>query len=84
MKIETETYTLPAHWACALIYGDYSGLEDADQEELDRWLEAEQPGYCIDCAEEPYFATSNDAGTLAGDVIEYTFHVIDDRERERD
>ena len=30
--METCTYTLPAHWASALINGDFTGLDEADEE----------------------------------------------------
>jgi hypothetical protein len=33
-------YTLPEHWACALINGDYSGLDDEESELVDLWLES--------------------------------------------
>jgi hypothetical protein len=29
--METKTYWLPAHWASALINGDTTGLDDADE-----------------------------------------------------
>ena len=71
--IETETYTLPSYWASYLINGDASGLEDSEQQECDEFL-ATVPGWiCSDCGEESFFSHRNDAGTLAGDCLEYTF-----------
>lgn len=70
----TETYTLPIYWASYLINGDASGLEDNEQEEIDAWMESEQPGSCVDVGEDYWFSSYNDARTgLAGDVAEYTF-----------
>lgn len=65
-------YTLPAYWACYLVNGDASGLEDGEQEDIDAWIESENPGDCTDC-DEPYFSWTNDATDLGGDVTDYTF-----------
>ncbi len=66
-------YVLPSYWASYLINGDASGLEDGEQDEIDRWVEQVNPGHCVDCSEDTWFAHSNDAGTLAGDVCTYKF-----------
>jgi hypothetical protein len=70
--MKTETYILPAYWASYLINGDASGLEEEDQRACDAWLARNPGGSCVDCGES-YFSHRNDAGTLAGDVAEYTF-----------
>jgi hypothetical protein len=31
MAIKSDVITLPSYWACALINGDYSGLNDAEE-----------------------------------------------------
>lgn len=70
----TTTRILPTHWACPLINGDYSGLSDDEAQELDDYLASEPTlAECIDVGEEHWFSHRNDAGTLAGDVAEYTF-----------
>lgn len=67
-------YVLPAHWASALINGDYSGLEGDDEAELERFLARRQPGMAVD-VEDERFSNRNDAGTfIGGDVATYTFH----------
>lgn len=71
--IKTQTYTLPAHWASALINGDTSGMEDAEEKEMDVWLDAEKPGWCVDCTDEAEFRRSNDATSLGGDCLTFTF-----------
>jgi hypothetical protein len=71
-QFETETYILPAYWASAIINGDTSGLEDSEIKELDDWFELNNQPNIVDCSNEPHFSHSNDAGTLAGDVLEYT------------
>jgi len=38
MTIETDTITLPAHWACALINGDDEGLCPGEIERIDALL----------------------------------------------
>ncbi len=72
--IETFAYTLPAHWASALINDDYSGLEDEDEQQLTDWLHAAQPGYCVGCSDSPEFCIDNAAGTLPCDCLEVYFH----------
>ena len=69
--IETIEYTLPAYWATYLINGDFSGLEDGEQETIDAYIRAEGNPHFTDCGEQ-YFAHSNDATTLGGDVCDYT------------
>lgn len=75
--VETEDYTLPAHWASALINGDRSGLDDADEADLEAWL-ATHPdlGDCPTCTDEEEFRTSHDAtgvGVLACNCLTFTF-----------
>lgn len=73
MKLEIETYILPAFWASALINGDESGMSESDIAEMDKWLNTVNPGRCLQCSDEQYFTGFNDAHTLACDVLEYSF-----------
>lgn len=73
--MKTGIYTLPAHWASALINCDYSGMSDAEVKELNDWMEYAKPGYCIDCGEESFFTWRNDVNNLGGDCLEFTFQV---------
>ena len=76
--MQTETYTLPAHWAPYLINGDDSGLTDEEKAEIDNWLDTcPHLGSCLGCSDEPEFNWHNDAGTLACDCLEFTFPVVD-------
>ena len=53
MKIHTETITLPAHWANPLTNGDYPGLEDSEEKQLNNWVEKNpEYGACFSCSEE--------------------------------
>lgn len=38
--MKTTTYTLPAHWACALINADESGMDDDEIAAMNDWLSA--------------------------------------------
>tara|TARA_Y100001938_G_C7920442_1_gene344213 strand:- start:11 stop:643 length:633 start_codon:yes stop_codon:yes gene_type:complete len=67
-------YTLPAYWACYLINGDASGLEDDEIEAVDSFLRREESPWFVDVGES-YFSHRNDATRLAGDVCEYVAHV---------
>tara|TARA_R110002020_G_scaffold404394_1_gene614482 strand:+ start:164 stop:403 length:240 start_codon:yes stop_codon:yes gene_type:complete len=72
--LETIEFTLPIYWACYLINGDASGLNDGEQEEIDAFTEKEREGKAISWADvsEPWFAHSNDANGLGGDVATFT------------
>ena len=72
-KIKTVTLQLPAHWASALVNGDYSGLTNAEEKEVGDFL-AENPhlGHCLDCGD------TTELGHYEGllcDVLTYTFPV---------
>jgi len=76
--MKTEILTLPAHWACALINGDFSGLEESEAQELEAWqsaASAEGFGFCVDVSEEPFFSKYHDASefVLACDCLDFTF-----------
>ena len=38
MSIEIIIYRLPVYWACALINGDYTGLSDEEEKEINNFL----------------------------------------------
>jgi hypothetical protein len=78
-KLEPVFGNAPIHWACYLIYGDASALEQEDIEQADKfaaWL----GGDIVDCTSEddanhPGFMRYHDAqqfGTLAADCAQYT------------
>jgi hypothetical protein len=81
MATQTDTVTLPAYWAPALINGDFSGLEDDPVEAarcraIIREYEAEGWGF-VGCEDEPRFTWNYDlydpgATSRGGDVLEYT------------
>lgn len=79
-KIETVTFTLPAHWAVALINADESGLEEEDCAALDAFVADMVRNYgschCVDVSEDTEFMRWHDAahyGVLACDVATFTF-----------
>ena len=78
--MKTETFTLPAHWACALVNGDFSGLEDSEADELEAWQSAASEqgyGFCVEVSGEAFFCTGHDARAyvLPCDCLEFTFEV---------
>lgn len=70
------TFVLPSHWASALINNDRSGMTIEDENELNKFLATVTEYSCLTCSDEPYFTHSNDAGTLACDVLEFTFRKV--------
>jgi hypothetical protein len=78
--MRTEILTLPAHWASALINGDFSGLDDSEAAALDAWqtaATAEGYGECLGVSEESAFYKYHDARAfvLACDCSDFTFKV---------
>jgi hypothetical protein len=67
-------YDLPMYWACYLINGDASGLEDGEQSTIDAWIETENSPWFVDVGES-FFAWGNDATNMGGDVCQYVAHV---------
>ena len=51
MTVTVHEYTAPAHWACYLINGDCSGMDDADIEACDNWADT-LPGMVASCTSE--------------------------------
>jgi len=84
-NFEHITLSLPAHWICPVLYGDTTGLDDAETAAFSRWLDdvirdvghGEVPliGTIHD---ETYFARYHDAaeyGVLACDCYDVEFLV---------
>ena len=80
--METEIYTLPAHWASYIINGDASSFSlyddgDAELARIDAYLETIN-GYCVDVSESSFFSSHCDApNELAGTMADYTFLLQD-------
>lgn len=71
MEKTIKTETLPVYWACALMYGDYSGLTDNDEVQLNDWLKTVNPGSCVEVVEgSENFANFKGLGC---DVVDYIF-----------
>ena len=79
-KIKTLTYMLPTHWACPLVNGDESGMEDDEiamlNEFIDDMVRVYGSCHCVDVSEDIEFSNYHDAshyGVLACDVAKFTF-----------
>jgi len=70
--MKTETYILPAHWACYLINADLSGYEESEIAEIEAFCK--DLGPCMDVTDENEFSWTNDANDLGGAVA--TFHFL--------
>ncbi len=75
--MKTETYSLPAYWASYLINGDASGLDRFEIKEIDCWCRGNNVGNCLDCSDEAGFAWGNDGTDQGGDVLDFTFEVLE-------
>ncbi len=83
-SLRVVSYTLPAYWASYLINGDASGIDEADKAKCDEWHKTRDLPFPVSCGDkgrdeasgetgEPWFARSNDASDLAGDVWDFTY-----------
>lgn len=73
--MKTETYILPAHWACYLINADLSGYEESEIAEIEAFCK--DLGPCMDVTDENEFSWTNDANDLGGAVATFHFLVRD-------
>ena len=64
--MEQNTYRIPVHYVVALVNGDYSGLDDNEEKELNDWLERIQPGHCCCPDGESFFAHGHDINRNQG------------------
>ena len=73
MSIKTDIVEAPIHWACYLVYGDASGMDDAEIEACDEYFKGMQ---VIDCnTDTKRFSNCADlfGSTSKGDTVcEYT------------
>jgi hypothetical protein len=76
-KLKTYTFSAPSHWACYLINGDCSGMEDDDIARCDEWLDGLNLGAPVDVQEVGFvnFTDARISGDInyACDAAEYTF-----------
>lgn len=70
-------FTLPEHWAPALINNDWTGIEDAEEEKCMEQFLQDNPGLCcVDCDEDSSFVKYHDAadyGVLPSQCCQFTF-----------
>lgn len=74
--MNTTTYTLPTHWATALMYGDTSGLDEHDEEALLLVTAGEDLPDCVDVLDDSSFLKYHDAqpyGVLPCDCSTFIF-----------
>lgn len=78
--MKTIDFTLPAHWASALVNGDFTGLSNADAKAVSYWLDTEPDiaGDCLSVTDEPEFRKFYDADGLACDCLTFTFPYRED------
>lgn len=72
-KMEKVIYRLPSYWACPLINDDYTGVTDEEASLIKEFLmKAEGHPVSVDFSTEGFYHR-NDAGTLAGDYMDFLF-----------
>lgn len=74
--METIKFTLPSHWASALVNGDYSGLSEEDADAVDYFLDTESDicGPCMGTdGTDEVFVTFYDAEGLPCNCLTFVF-----------
>lgn len=76
--VNTIQVVLPRSWACALMYGDYSGVWNYEEHEIKSYLAYLEKLHkahvdCVDVAEGDEFAWRNDVNNLGGPTCIATF-----------
>ena len=77
MEFEQYEYTICGHYLSAIINGDYSGLEDSEEAELNEFLDSVSEhgnGHWSVDSEEPDFCTDEVSGLMA-DCYDCTYNV---------
>jgi hypothetical protein len=79
--LKTIEVIVPAHWACPLLYGDYTGLFDNECREIKSYLANIRALHnahvdCVDIAEGDQFAWRNDVNNLGGPTCIATFCIF--------
>ena len=69
--MEELQYTLPIYWASYIINGDPTSLADGEQEEIDEYVKSIGSPSFTDISDDKWFAYSNDATTIGGEVCIY-------------
>jgi hypothetical protein len=79
-KLETVTVTAPQEWACYLVNGDGSGIDDLDAAHADAMVADVGLGSPVDAADDAqltaypdYPARDADGRRLAADCVTYSF-----------
>jgi hypothetical protein len=77
---KTITVVVPAHWACPLLYGDYTGLWDNEEREIDSYLANLRELHnahieCVNIDKGEQFAWRNDVNNLGGPTCIATFSI---------
>lgn len=72
--METYQYRIAEHFICAIEYGDYSGLSDEEQAQLEDFL-ANVPSKLFSWGEESHFAKCDVCG-LYSQVLDVTVTVL--------
>jgi hypothetical protein len=66
--------TAPSAWASYLINDDPGDLEDSEITTINKWLTANNLGYCVDCEDAGFLHRHDASGyALAADCQTYTF-----------
>lgn len=80
-KYDCLEFIVPDYYLCALILGDYSGLTDSEEIEINEFIESVQKKYGhanfnYDFEQdEPYFSWRNDINSMGGNVQKITLLV---------
>ena len=67
---------IATHWICAIEYGDYTGLDDAEESQVEEWL-SDYPMAIFQYGENSFFARDEISGMMS-DCCEVTILTPED------
>lgn len=76
MKMDSYEYTVAEHWLSAIVNGDYSGLTDQEESDLNAWLDANQESGAYWDTDGYIRFDRDEIGGLMADCVSLIQHVV--------
>ena len=76
MKMDSYEYIVAEHWLSAIVNGDYSGLTDSEESDLNAWLDANQESGAYWDTDGHIRFDRDEIGGLMADCVSLIQHVV--------
>jgi hypothetical protein len=73
-----DTFKIPTFAICAIVNGDFSGVNDEDQKEIETFLNQFKNGFIADWCkniDSPHFCTIPSIGQMACECVDVDFYL---------